>query len=101
MQDDFDALRNQLAHEVMSGMKEWRQHPKAKLREIEAAPDDRLGKTGALHRMCAGADVGRCGTSQCGSGLESCDRSGAAEVSRVWGCADSAGVSRSAVDRAF
>jgi predicted RNA-binding Zn-ribbon protein involved in translation (DUF1610 family) len=45
MRDDFDALWNQLAHEVMSGMKEWRlQHPKATLREIEAALDERLGK---------------------------------------------------------
>lgn len=45
MREDFDALWNQLAYEVMSGMKEWRlQHPKATLREIEAALDERLGK---------------------------------------------------------
>lgn len=45
MRTDFDAQWNQLAHEVMSGMKEWRlQHPKATLREIEAALDERLGK---------------------------------------------------------
>lgn len=45
MRDDFDAMWNQLAQEVMSGMKEWRlQHPKATLREIEAALDERLGK---------------------------------------------------------
>ncbi|CAG0933361.1 hypothetical protein TFLX_03026 [Thermoflexales bacterium] len=45
MRDDFDALWNQLAYEVMSGMKEWRlQHPKATLREIEAALDERLGR---------------------------------------------------------
>ena len=44
MREDFDALWNQLAQEVMSGMKEWRlQHPKATLREIEAALDERLG----------------------------------------------------------
>ena len=43
MRDDFDAKWNQLAQEVMSGMKEWRlQHPKATLREIEAALDERL-----------------------------------------------------------
>ena len=45
MRDDFDAKWNPLAQEVMSGMKEWRlQHPKATLREIEAALDERLGK---------------------------------------------------------
>src|SRR5512140_1647374 len=45
MRQDFDAQWNQLAQEVMSGMKEWRlQHPKATLREIEAALDERLGK---------------------------------------------------------
>ena len=45
MRNDFDAKWNQLAQEVMSGMKEWRlQHPKATLREIEAALDERLGK---------------------------------------------------------
>lgn len=45
MRNDFDALWNQLAYEVMSGMKEWRlQRPKATLREIEAALDERLGK---------------------------------------------------------
>lgn len=45
MRDDFDELWNQLAQDVMSGMKEWRlQHPTATLREIEAALDERLGK---------------------------------------------------------
>jgi predicted RNA-binding Zn-ribbon protein involved in translation (DUF1610 family) len=45
MRDDFDGVWKQLADEVMSGMKEWRlQHPKATLREIEAALDERLGK---------------------------------------------------------
>jgi predicted RNA-binding Zn-ribbon protein involved in translation (DUF1610 family) len=45
MRTDFDARWNQLAHDVMSGMKEWRlQHPKATLREIEAALDERLGQ---------------------------------------------------------
>lgn len=45
MREDFDVLWNQLAREVMSGMKEWRlQHPKATLYEIEAALDERLGK---------------------------------------------------------
>jgi predicted RNA-binding Zn-ribbon protein involved in translation (DUF1610 family) len=45
MRDDFDAKWHELAEEVMSGMKEWRlQHPKATLREIEQALDERLGK---------------------------------------------------------
>jgi RNA polymerase-binding transcription factor DksA len=45
MRTDFDARWNELAEEVLTGMKEWRmQHPKAKLREIEAALDERLGK---------------------------------------------------------
>jgi len=45
MKTDFDAQWHELAEEVLSGMKEWRlQHPKAKLREIEGALDERLGK---------------------------------------------------------
>jgi hypothetical protein len=45
MDSDFDAKWHELAEEVMSGMKEWRlQHPKASLREIERALDERLGK---------------------------------------------------------
>lgn len=45
MKQDFDAKWDELAEEVLSGMKEWRlQHPKATLREIEQALDERLGK---------------------------------------------------------
>jgi ribosomal protein S27AE len=45
MRSDFDTRWHELAEEVMSGMKEWRlQHPKATLREIEAALDERLGQ---------------------------------------------------------
>ena len=45
MNSDFDATWNQLAEEVITGMKEWRlQHPKATLREIEQALDERLAK---------------------------------------------------------
>ena len=48
MRDDFDAAWNQLAHDVLIGLKEWRlQHPKATLREIEAALDERWGKARA------------------------------------------------------
>jgi hypothetical protein len=42
---DFDAQWDELAAEVMSGMKEWRlQHPKATFGEIERALDERLAK---------------------------------------------------------
>lgn len=45
MRDEFDAQWAVLAEEVLSGMKEWRlQHPKARLRQIEGALDERLGK---------------------------------------------------------
>jgi ribosomal protein S27AE len=45
MNQGFDAQWDELAEEVMSGMKEWRlQHAKATLREIEQALDERLGK---------------------------------------------------------
>lgn len=45
MRTDFDAHWDELAEEVLSGMKEWRlQHPKATLRQIETALDERLGK---------------------------------------------------------
>lgn len=45
MRTDFDADWDKLAEEVLSGLKEWRlQHPKASLREIEEALDERLAK---------------------------------------------------------
>ncbi len=45
MDFDFDAQWGELAEKVTSGMKEWRlQHPKATLREIEQALDERLAK---------------------------------------------------------
>lgn len=45
MNSDFDAKWHELAEEVMIGMKEWRlQHPKATLREIERALDERLAR---------------------------------------------------------
>jgi RNase P subunit RPR2 len=45
MRTDFDAQWDELAEEVLSGMKAWRlQHPQATLRQIEAALDERLGK---------------------------------------------------------
>jgi NADH pyrophosphatase NudC (nudix superfamily) len=41
--EDLDARWHELAEDVISGMKEWRQqHPKATFREIELALDERL-----------------------------------------------------------
>ena len=41
MRSDFDVHWEELAAEVLSGMKEWRlQHPKATLRQIETTPAD-------------------------------------------------------------
>jgi len=54
MRTDFDSEWREIAEEVMSGMKEWRiQHPRATLREIEDALDERLAKMRA--RMLADA----------------------------------------------
>jgi predicted RNA-binding Zn-ribbon protein involved in translation (DUF1610 family) len=45
MREDFDRRWQQLANEVIGGMKQWRlQHPRATLREIEEALDERLGE---------------------------------------------------------
>jgi ribosomal protein S27AE len=45
VRSDFDAKWDELAEEVLCGMKEWRlQHPKATLRQIEEALDERLAK---------------------------------------------------------
>lgn len=42
---DFDQRWNALAADVMIGMKDWRvAHPRATLREIEAALDERLAR---------------------------------------------------------
>lgn len=42
MREDFDAEWQQLAAQVLSGVKEWRlQHPKATLAEIETVMDER------------------------------------------------------------
>jgi len=43
MKTDFDQEWETLSREVLTGMKEWRlQHPRATLREMEAALDERL-----------------------------------------------------------
>ena len=48
MRDDFDAKWEELAEEMLIGMKEWRlQHPCATLREIEQAFDERAAKVRA------------------------------------------------------
>ena len=44
-QADFDKEWDVLSNELMNGMKEWRlQHPKATLREMEAALDQRMAQ---------------------------------------------------------
>ena len=43
--EDFAKRWLELSEDVVTGMKEWRlQHPKATLREIETALDERLGR---------------------------------------------------------
>jgi RNA polymerase-binding transcription factor DksA len=45
MRTDFDQRWRELSEDVLSGMREWRlQHPRATLREIEAALDERLAR---------------------------------------------------------
>ena len=45
---DFDQQWRGLSEEAISGIKEWRlQHPRASLKEIEAAIDERLSKVRA------------------------------------------------------
>jgi len=45
MRKDFDRRWQALSQEVLTGMKEWRlQHPRATLKEIEVALDERLGR---------------------------------------------------------
>ncbi len=82
MWEDFDAEWHESAEEVMSGMKEWRlKHPRATLREIEDALDERLAKmrvrmladtamaSGAAEMMC-GEDGARLTCPTCGEELE-------------------------------
>ena len=46
--DETEARWQQLAEEVMTGMKEWRlAHPRATFKEIEAALDEKLAKVRA------------------------------------------------------
>lgn len=45
MRQDFDRTWGSLSIEILTGMKEWRlQHPRATLREIEVALDERLAR---------------------------------------------------------
>lgn len=79
---EVEARWQGLADEVLTGMKEWRlQHPKASLREIEAALDERLSRVRArmlqdLALASAAADLGAAGPGErpvcpgCGQGLE-------------------------------
>ena len=63
---DFDRRWNELAENVMTGMAEWRvQHPRAPLRAIEAALDERLARMRArTPAPPSGACVGRPGVGQ-------------------------------------
>lgn len=82
MNEDFDAQWDELAEEVMSGMKEWRlQHPKATLRQIEQALDERLAKmrarmlqdaalASAAADIKAGQEAARPVCPECGARLE-------------------------------
>jgi len=82
MWEDFDREWEALAEEVLMGMKEWRlAHPRATLREMEAALDERLARVRArmLQDMAlasAAADLGQAGAQeravceQCGQPLE-------------------------------
>jgi YgiT-type zinc finger domain-containing protein len=82
MNEDFDAKWAELAEEVMSGMKEWRlQHPKATLRQIEQALDERLVKmrarmlqdaalASAAADLKAGQEAERPVCPECGARLE-------------------------------
>ena len=75
---DFARHWPELSEEVVTGMKEWRlQHPKATLREIETALDERLGRLRARMLQDAAlasdqadwteAEAPRC--PECGAGL--------------------------------
>lgn len=81
MREDFDRRWQQEAAEVLTGMKEWRlRRPRATLREIEQALDERLGKLRArmledVAQASAAAELqdeagARLKCPQCGTGLE-------------------------------
>ena len=78
--DEMETRFRQLSEEVLVGMKEWRQaHPKATLREIETALDDKLAKVRArmledVARVSRAADLvasgERIACPQCGREME-------------------------------
>ena len=79
---EVEARWRELAEEVFAGLTEWRaQHPKASLREIEAALDERLSRVRArlledVALASAAADLTAAGEGErpacprCGRGLE-------------------------------
>lgn len=79
---ETEARWQQLAEEVMTGMKEWRlAHPKATFKEIETALDEKLAKVRArmlqdvalasrAADLRAGPGEERVGCPQCGHPLE-------------------------------
>jgi hypothetical protein len=76
MRTDVDRRWRELSDEVLSSMKEWRlQHPRATLRDVEAAIDERLG--GLRTRMVEDAALA--------SGAAASDEPAAAPVCRTYG----------------
>jgi hypothetical protein len=83
---DFGARWPELSEEIMAGIQEWRlQHPKATLREIEAAVDERLAELRArmsedVDLASQVADIGQVGAPDrpvrphCGSWVEPRER---------------------------
>ena len=72
MRQDFDGQWQELAGEVLSGMKEWRlQHAQARLGEIERAVDERLGKLRVrlLEDVAMASDAVEAGMSGEGKGI--------------------------------
>jgi len=76
--DTSQGTWQELALDVLTGMREWRQqHPKATFREIEAALDERMSRLRAQMRPAPGPR-------ECRSPLESASRAGCPQLSSVW-----------------
>lgn len=85
MNEEMDHTWQALSEEVLTGMKEWRiAHPKATLREIEQAVEERVNRLKA--RVLQDAAL-----ASAASDARAGHRAAAARVSRVWDTAASAG----------
>jgi hypothetical protein len=82
---EFDAEGPEASEEIVVGMREWRlQHPKASLREIEAALDERLARLRA--RMLGEAAMASTAADWRAAGKEAevkCPQCG--QVLQAWG----------------